>query len=175
MSPLDQQKELRSVELSSILKCYERDRMHTLMLLMRHCSSVCSAVKRDDNKWARPTPDSGMRRSVKPWSWKCGKVNFNIANGGLPLPTPPPPSDMPRWAHYCFISLRHQLSPALDCVSHKKAESRAASHCGILWNQLARTPGHTSSSYTSYFCPTKAAAGSFRGNLLIIWSPLPLS
>lgn len=61
MSPLDRQKESRSVELSSILKCYERHRMHTLMLLMRHCSSVCSAVKRD-NECARPTPDSMHKR-----------------------------------------------------------------------------------------------------------------
>lgn len=118
------------------------------------------------------TSTGSRRRSVKPWSWKCGKVKFNTALTEVCLHPPP---DMPRWAHYCFISLRHQLSPALDCVSHKKAESRAASHCGILWNQLARTPGHTSSSYTSYFCPTKAAAVSFRGNLLIIWSPLLLS
>ena len=64
---------------------------------------------------------------------------------------------------------RHQLSPELDSASHKKAESWAASHRGILWNQLTRTSGHTSSCYTSYFCPIKAAPISLKRNLSFIW------
>lgn len=136
--------------------------------------SVITSVR--DQLRTQCTSAGSSRRSVKPWSWKCGKVNFNTALTEVCLHPPPPPTL--RHAPVGTLLL-HQpppsIKPALDCVSHKKAESRAASHCGILWNQLARTPGHTSSSYTSYFCPTKAAAVSFRGNLLIIWSPLPLS
>lgn len=92
--------------------------------------SVMTTSERDQLR-TQCTSAGSRRRSVKPWSLKCGKVNFNTELTEVCL-QPPPPPDMPRWAHYCFISLRHQLSPALDCVSHKKAESRAASHCGIL-------------------------------------------
>lgn len=62
------------------------------------------------------------------------------------------------------------------CVSHKKAESRALGHSDILWTQLTRNSGHTSSCYTSYFCPVKAATVSFKsiGDLSGILS-LPLS
>lgn len=70
---------------------------------------------------------------------------------------------------------RHQLSPELDCVSHKKAESWAGGHGGILWTQLTRTSGHTSSCYTSYFCPIKAAPISFKRTLSLMWSLLPFS
>lgn len=53
-------------------------------------------------------------------------------------------------------------------MSHKKAESWAAGHSGILWTQLTRTSGHTSSCYTSYFCPIKAAHISFKRHLSLI-------
>lgn len=78
---------------------------------------------------------------------------------------------MPRRAHYLFVGPRYQLSPELGCVSHKKAESWAPGHGGILWTQLTRTSGHTSSCYTSYFCPIKAAAISLENNL-VTTSPL---
>lgn len=67
-----------------------------------------------------------------------------------------------RWTHNCSLIVvvvclptvcasmgtlfvhepHHQLSPDLCWVSHKKAESWAQSHCGILWAQLTRTDTH---------------------------------
>lgn len=70
----------------------------------------------------------------------------------------------------------HQLIPELDRVSPiKRLRGWASGHGGILWTQLTRTSGHTSSSYTSYFCPIKAAHISFKRNVSLIWSLLPLT
>lgn len=70
---------------------------------------------------------------------------------------------------------RHQLSPELDWVSHKKAEIWAAGHGGILWNRLTKNLGtHILLLHFLFLSHERASAISFQRSPSLIWWLLPL-
>lgn len=70
------------------------------------------------------TSDHTQTHKARRGQWKDAFRNIGNRTSAQDLLRSALSFHMPQWAHYLFISPRHQLSPELHCVSHRERRKK---------------------------------------------------